>query len=261
MKELEKEIEMLVPPKSTKKESSPLSYIPVIYLIISATTLLSTLAASCLTNQKECFVYLGQLPVKKPYIFQAGMCLAVSFGIGTVLAYHTLLYYKLKERLQENRNLLVVSSCVFGVVSQVSLGMFAVSGSEKGDVSKKTLELQEDISLVVFLTSSLVHACSSLGMFVECRQRDVFLLKQDWMKAKGLLLGVMVLVSFVHSSILIYSDERLGNFLAPLAYKILSYSLFLCHLVYMGTFYFDLKEVSCRFEFHSTEKYMHLGAL
>ena len=236
MKNTSHELKELLPAYQVQKDPSILSYFP---LLFSLPILLLTATSFLISYFSKGFPALETLPQANSSLMAIGIFISALPGFFTVWAFHLLIWCKQKSFIN---TFCLTFSFLSGTLSQISLLIFSLTVTEQALFNKTVLIDQEEIALGAFFISCLIFECFSLTLLLQLGQEN-YRPVQKWIVFKLFLLMVILTFSIMQGGLALIVKIYANKELFALILDVLNYISFGLHLIYFGTFCYDLEDV------------------
>ena len=193
------------------------------------------------------FESLSDLPLVKPSFFQLGVFLSSLPGFVTIWSYHILIWSKLRGK--KNVSWWIAASFCIGIISQISLLLFGMVPSEQDIVSSSVMKTQENIFLLGFLLSSVIYESFTMTLLLQSKSSQIIHHEEGWVTAKIALLVVIFMISSVQLLTLLYLNVYKVKAIIKTSSKVINYIAFFLHILYSGSYYWDLKQITLTINF------------
>ena len=219
-------------------------YVPLIY---SSSLMVFTTVSIIFCIFSFSLVSLSDMPLLKPSFFQLGVFLSSLPGFLTIWSYHILIWSKLRG--QKNITGWIAMSFCMGIISQISLLLFGMVPSEQDLVSNSAMKTQENIFLLSFFLSSVVYESFTMTLLLQSKSSQIIHHDESWVTAKIALLIVIFMVSSAQLLMLMYLNVYKVKAAIEISSKIIGYIAFFLHVIYSGSYYWDLKQITFTINF------------
>ena len=139
----------------------------------------------------------------------------------------------------------------------MALVLFGITGSEQEIVSESAIKIQENVFLTGFMLSSVVYESFTMTLTLQARSKQVITHGESWVNWKIAILVVVLLVSSVQLSMLMYLNMYKAKILMKNFWVVINYLAFFLHLAYSSSFYWDLKQISFTINFSQEDSEEH----